>query len=98
MPITYILRQKLEDLFGIDFRSLALFRMGLALLIISDLINRGSDLKAHYTDWGLLTRSVLLEKFWKPWNFSIHLLNGLVELQFVLFLFAGALAIAVFIG
>lgn len=98
MPITHILRQKLEDLFGIDLRSLALFRMGLALLIISDLINRGSDLKAHYTDWGLLPRSVLLEKFWKPWNFSIHLLNGLVELQFVLFLFAGALAIALFIG
>lgn len=35
------LRAKLEDLFGLDLRSLALFRVGLALVIIADLVTTG---------------------------------------------------------
>ncbi|NET13417.1 MAG: hypothetical protein F6K08_11435, partial [Okeania sp. SIO1H6] len=44
----------LEKLFGLDLRSLALFRIGLALIIITDLIIRAGDLTAHYSDAGVL--------------------------------------------
>lgn len=91
-------QKKLHQLFGIDLRSLALFRVALALHIIIDLINRASDLKAHYTDWGLLPRGALLTQFWRPWYFSLHLLNGQAAFQAVLFLLAGAAALGLLVG
>ena len=57
-----------EQLFGLDLRSLALFRIGLALLIIIDLIKRSKDLTAHYTDFGILPRAALLEHFSNSWR------------------------------
>lgn len=50
-------RTKLEDLLGFDLRSLALFRIGLALGIITDLVTRG------------LTRS--LPGQFRPWDSSL---------------------------
>ena len=46
----------LSDVFGIDTRSLAVFRIGLALTILLDLVLRAQDLGAHYTDAGVLPR------------------------------------------
>lgn len=43
-----ILVTKLEELFGFDLRSLAVFRIGLALIIITDLIVRAEDLRIYY--------------------------------------------------
>lgn len=42
----------LSQLFGLDYRSLALFRIALALVIIGDVLDRSHDLGAHYTDEG----------------------------------------------
>src|SRR5262245_4402773 len=41
---------------GIDPRSLALFRIGISAVLLCDLISRAGDLRAHYTDWGILPR------------------------------------------
>ena len=49
----------LSDVFGIDTRSLAVFRIGLALTILLDLVLRAQDLGAHYTDAGVLPRALL---------------------------------------
>src|SRR4030095_10626483 len=89
---------KLEELFGIDLRSLALLRMGLALIVIGDLINRSFDLRAHYTDFGVLPRKDLIESASNFWHVSIHLINGSVLVQSLLFLAAGVLAVALFFG
>src|SRR4030095_9890574 len=89
---------KLEELFGIDLRSLALLRMGLALIVIGDLINRSFDLRAHYTDFGVLPRKDLIESASTFWLVSIHLINGSLLVQSLLFLAAGVLAVALFFG
>jgi hypothetical protein len=41
----------------IDPRSLGLFRIGIAAVLVCDLVSRATDLRAHYTDWGILPRS-----------------------------------------
>ena len=41
------MKDRLIEIFGIDTRSLAVFRIGLALLIITDLLLRARDLGAH---------------------------------------------------
>ena len=64
------------EIFGADLRSLATFRIVLALLALSDLANRATDLSAHYTDAGIMPRTVLVEQVLSPWAFSLHLMNG----------------------
>lgn len=57
---------KINEFFGIDLRALALFRISLGLTVIYDLLNRMSDLTEHYTDIGVMPRSVLENIF--PYN------------------------------
>jgi hypothetical protein len=61
-------RAKLAELFGIDVRSLALFRVSLGLAVLIDVGLRARDLRAHYTDDGLLPRSLLLELYPRGWS------------------------------
>ena len=51
-----------RELFGIDTRSLAVFRIGLALAILADLLIKAPDLIAFYTDDGVLPRALLAEQ------------------------------------
>ncbi len=67
---------KLEELFGIDLRSLAIFRIGVAFITLVDLADRAVDLVAHYTDLGILPRSVLLQQFPSAHQVSLHLISG----------------------
>ena len=83
--------------YGLDLRSLALFRIGLAFVIGIDLITRMGDLRPHYTDQGVLPRPAamawLSEGYW-----SIHLLSGHLWGQALIFLAAIALALAMLVG
>ena len=54
-------RAKVGELFGADLRSLAVFRVVLAALVLTDLASRATDLYAHYTDRGVLPR----RSFWR---------------------------------
>ncbi|RQH25828.1 HTTM domain-containing protein [Okeania hirsuta] len=94
---TYTLATR-EDLLGLDLRSLALFRVGLALIIIVDLIERFGDLKAHYTDFGVLPRAVLIEKFLNSSVWSLHLFSGNILFQGILFVVAFICALALLVG
>ena len=67
---------KVVEIFGADLRSLATFRIVLALLVLADLANRATDLSAHYTDAGIMPRTVLVEQVLSPWAFSLQLMNG----------------------
>ncbi len=84
--------------FYLDLRSLALFRVCLAGLIILDLLSRSFWLKAHYTDKGVLPRSALLKTMWDPAWFSVHMFSGAVEGQSFLFILAGLVAVLLLIG
>ncbi|AFZ36500.1 HTTM domain protein [Stanieria cyanosphaera PCC 7437] len=92
------LQIKLEEIFGLDLRSLALFRIGLASVIITDLVIRFGDIQAHYSDYGVLPRIALIEEFIKPWYWSIHLLSGEPFVQVILFGFALFFAFLLLIG
>jgi len=70
------MKERIRELFQIDLRSLALFRMGLACVILADLIKRCLSLGAHYTDHGVLPRQAILQHV-KGFHFSpFHMLGG----------------------
>jgi hypothetical protein len=70
-------RAKVTELFGADLRSLAAFRIVLALPVLADLASRVSNLSAHYADEGVLPRDVLLEEgVLHSRTFSLNLING----------------------
>ena len=61
-------QQKLLEIFGADLRSLAALRIVLALTVLFDLASRATNLAVHYSDGGILPRSVQAEKI-DPWLF-----------------------------
>jgi hypothetical protein len=89
---------KVVDIFGADLRSLATFRIVLALLVLSDLAIRATDLAAHYTDAGVTPRSVLIEQVMSSWQFSFSLLNGGTLFQAFLFGIAAVAALCMLVG
>ncbi len=91
-------RRKLGELFGVDPRGLAAFRVALALLLLADLANRARDLSAHYTDAGVLPRDALVQKFAHAWHVSIHLMSGSASVQAALFVLAAGFAVALLVG
>lgn len=73
-------------------------RIGVALVVIADLLIRGSDLSAHYTNEGLWPTHVIHNFGWKTGFWSLHELNGsfawafslfAIHLLFAFFLLAG---------
>src|SRR5918998_3871916 len=92
-------RAVIEHLLGIDIRSLALLRIGAACLLLADLAYRLPDLEAHYTDFGVLPRSTLIEEFGPIMGHpSLHLMTGSSWGQAGLFLLAAVFALALLVG
>lgn len=70
---------------SLDLRSLSLFRIGLALVIIGDMLLRGRYLVEHYTNAGILPVRGFVDVFSWPTSWSIHAANGEPWFQVVLF-------------
>jgi hypothetical protein len=85
---------KLQEVFGLDLRSLALFRVGLSLLLLADLANRCADLRAHYTDAGVLPRAALTT----TGAACLHALHGSAWFEAALFVVAALFAAALLVG
>lgn len=83
--------------FGLDLRSIALFRILLGSLILVDLFLRSFDMTSFYTDDGLLSRKYLLDLNNK-WYWSLHSAGGELWWQIILFTFAAIAAIALIFG
>lgn len=77
---------KLSRGYALDARALSLMRISVALVIISDLIIRGGDLSAHYTDAGIWPTKLVHNFGWKTGFWSLHELSGAYGWE--LFLFA----------
>jgi predicted DCC family thiol-disulfide oxidoreductase YuxK len=88
----------LKEGYALDVRSLALMRIGLALVILRDLTWRFPDLTVFYSDEGVLPRTSLIDQFLEPWYWSIHLLSGQPFVQGLLFVSAILLALAMLVG
>ncbi len=84
-------------IFGIDLRTLALFRICLGAAILADLINRAEFLTVFYTDRGVLTRAAAID-FNHPARISFHLMSGSPLMIGLLFGIAGLLAVLLMLG
>lgn len=83
---------------GLDLRSLALFRVVVAIVILADLWARAAFLEAHYTDHGVLPRDVLLDKFMGQWLSSLHVFNGTAFWMGAIFVLHGVFALLLLVG
>lgn len=72
MPKIY----SLKEVFSIDFRSLAWFRVLMGALAMADGFNRLSVAEAHYSDSGVLPRAAYLTDIAIRFEFSLTLLSG----------------------
>ena len=73
------------EILGIDYRSLALLRVALSIILIIDLCMRLTDLTAHYTDAGVLQRFDEVTAITRQFFVSFHLANGSEVFQIILF-------------
>ncbi|MBV9123865.1 MAG: HTTM domain-containing protein [Planctomycetes bacterium] len=89
-----LLENKIQEIFGLDLRSLAVFRIGLGLVLLGDLWVRSLYLQAHYTDDGILPRSAL----GTDGPATIHVLGGSWIFEGLLFLVAAGFALALLLG
>lgn len=92
------MKNYLANVFGADLRSLAALRIGCALLIILDLLQRSTDLVTHYTDYGVVPRTLVMENSSSRWYVSFHFMSGVWELQALLFAVAAIAAGALLVG
>jgi predicted DCC family thiol-disulfide oxidoreductase YuxK len=98
-PPTGRLRALGWTLFGIDTRSLAAFRVGLALVLLVDLWFRAGGVVAFYTDHGVLPRDQLLQADADyRWHPSLHALSGEAWWQWTLITLAAAAAGMLLVG
>jgi len=93
-----LLRTRALTLFGIDLRSLALFRITIALLLLIDLASRARLLSANYTDAGAHPRSAALAYYAVDELPSLYMLAGSTRFALALFLAAGVAAVLLGIG
>lgn len=103
MKLASAVAERIDRALGIDLRSLAVFRILVGLLLLADLAGRSGDLVAHYTDDGVLPRSLLAESAWTSevgyqFRWSLHMISGRVEVQALLFLVAAAFALSMALG
>lgn len=59
------LAARMREAFSLDLRSLALLRIGVGVVLLVDLAVRAQDLRAHYTDFGILPRAELGIYTWR---------------------------------
>ena len=84
---------------GIDPRSLALFRIAMALVLLSDLWLRIANMEAFYTDAGILPRAAQIEFYaGLPDLLSLHMWNGTLGGQAVLLAIQVGAALALLVG
>lgn len=84
--------------YALDLRALSLLRIGIALIVIADLIIRASDLKAHYTDEGIWQTKFIYTFGWKQGFWSFHALSGSTSFELMLFALHGLFALSLLLG
>ena len=85
-PVLSLTRSWWHTCFALDVRSLALFRIALAMVVVADAAIRAVDAEAFYADTGMFPRTEQMRSFaTRPLLSSLNLLDGSVEFQLALF-------------
>lgn len=90
-------RARLPEMFGIDLRTLALFRVALSGVTAFDLLRRLADVRAFYTDFGVMPRTWLVQTG-ETWRLNLHLATGETALMALGILAQAGLALMVLLG
>ncbi|MDX1917819.1 MAG: HTTM domain-containing protein [Candidatus Caenarcaniphilales bacterium] len=90
--------KRFREVFTIDLRSLALFRICVGLVFLADLAGRFSNIQAHYSDLGAYPRVQAIDFYRNAWAFSINMISGSASIQTILFMLAGLVGIALVVG
>ncbi|SMX23254.1 DCC1-like thiol-disulfide oxidoreductase family protein [Boseongicola aestuarii] len=85
------------DIFGVDLRTLALFRVLLGGYLLVDLASRARDFTAHYTDFGVMPRDNAAT-YLSPSAASLHLLTSSPAFTAFLFAIAALFALLLILG
>lgn len=89
---------RIKDIFSLDLRSLAFFRVGIASILLIDLFQRAKYLETHYTDFGIMPRHAYLQDFVSKYAFSFHLVSGNFWIQVALFVVNALVACMLLVG
>lgn len=84
-------------IFDADLRSLAAFRMVMAVIVLIDLIGKARNLRVFYTDDGVLPRRILLAEL-RPWAISLNLISGTLLIEALLFGITAIAALCLLVG
>jgi len=87
----------IQNVFNLDLRSLALFRICLALVNLIDLLTRFHNLIPHYTNDGVLPLPALKEVS-NPFYWSLFSLSGQASFQLILFILSLIITVFFLIG
>lgn len=92
------LLQQFARSLALDLRSLAAFRICVAIVAIADLLVRFVDLDALFSDAGVLPRAALLDGMYTPWASSLYFTTGRTELLYFFLLAHVAAVFCLLIG
>lgn len=92
------IKKRLARAWSLDLRSLSLFRVALALVIIADLILRSRYLVEHYTDMGIFPRRAFFELWENNMTWTLHTASGQLWFQILIFALHGFLALWLLVG
>jgi hypothetical protein len=87
-----------QSILTLDYRSLALFRVSMGLVILFDLVCRSFQIETFYADTGLVPRAALIQHAWYDRYASIYMLTGDPVGVGALFVLAGLFALALVVG
>jgi len=87
-----------RNMFGLDYRSLALLRIGLGVILLINLFITIPDLRALYTDEGVLPRLILLSGPDLMVSPSLYLASGDAWYVYMLFVIQIVLAVLFLVG
>ena len=90
-------REAFRAAFGLDLRSLAVMRMGLATVVLTDLAIRFSDFNAMYSSSGFAPVELVRESQ-RTSTWSLYWLSGSDAWQMSLFAVAAIVAVAMLVG
>jgi len=91
------LTTKLEELFGIDIRALALMRIGFSICILIDLADHLPYIKSLFSDEGLLPRIYAIHML-NPHAICLNLMSGSCLFQALLFCLLTVFTIGLLLG
>jgi hypothetical protein len=92
------LSQFSRAMFGMDVRSIALYRMLASSAMLYCLLIRWTDIEAMYTDVGTMPRQTHLKHGGTAWGISVHYVSGQTSIIALLFVLHATCLTAMFVG